>query len=203
MTKTHTNNQDATLEFLADGFLDYLATKIEGPENEELDALLDEQAGFSDDFKKKAKELFWEAVENQNPHVWPLRAGLAELLQIYWPLVEGSDVVGIALERIEELEAQIAEAEAENYRLVNEKVEKFAEQYQLSEDTVISLWNASDTFEQLDARLQQAAKPERAPRKSYVEEDMEALNEDGAFGQENGYVGDPRMRAYLKALGEK
>ena len=201
---TKTNKQDP-LEFLADGFLNYLSETVKGSQfqEEEFDALLDEQAGFSDDFKKKAKELFYEAVENQNPHVWPLRTGLAELLQIYAPFFEGNDVVHIALERIEELEDAIAYVKAENETLAAEQVSKLSESYSLDESIVTNLWNTSDSVDELHTKLQQTSRPEKPVRRSNVGEQLEELNESDFFTNGGGEYIDPKMRHYLKALGHK
>ena len=196
--------QGDQMNLLADGFLNYLAQTIDSKnvaneDSEELNLTL-EQCGFSGEGLEKAKALFLEMVENKaSPANWPLRAGLAELLQIYYPLIEGSDVVGGALERIEELEAQIAEAEAESLRLANENVARLSKQHNLDESVITSLWNQSDSFDELEQKLQQATKPERAPRRSTVEYFLEELNEDGAFAGEEPYI-DPRMRKYLNYL---
>jgi hypothetical protein len=199
------------IEFLgphADGFLQYLEEQ-RNPQNEELDTTL-EALGFTGEGLDKAKQLFLEMVENKaSPANWPLRAGLAELLQIYWPLVEGSDVIGIALERIEELEEAVAEAEAERDRLVADHLEHLSESYSLDESTVTKLWDTSDSVDELHARLQAASKPERPARRSFVGDQLEGgvsysvdgtTNEDSSFVEPEGYVGDPQMRKYLSYL---
>ena len=64
-------------------------------------------------------------------------------------------------------------------------VEKFSEQYSLDESVVETLWSSSSDYPELETKLQQATKPERAPRRSTVEERLEELNEDGAFAGGN------------------
>jgi hypothetical protein len=162
-----------------------------------LDSLL-EQEGFTDEFKTKATQLFNEAVEKKaSPANWPLRAGLANLLNIYAPILESSDVTDALYARIEELEEAIAYYDEENHKLATGMVGKLSEKYNLDESTVTSLWNQSGDFDQLHAKLQQVAKPERTPRKSFVGEQLEEINEDGAFAQGEEYI-DPQMRKYLR-----
>ena len=91
------------------------------------------------------------------------------------------------------------EVEAENLKLATGMVEKFFEQYSLDESVVETLWNSSSDLSELETKLQQVTKPERAPRRSTVEEWLEELNEDGAFAGEKPYI-DPQMRKYLSYL---
>jgi hypothetical protein len=159
---------------LANEFMDHLQTKIHTAKGsnirDNLGATLDDE-GFSEGAKQKATELFFSAVANKDS---ALRDGLAQLLGIYSPMLEGSDVIDAIADRIQQLEADIAYVERENENLKLSRKEKLSEDF-----------------------LRQATQAERTPKKSYVADDLEAINEDATFAQGEKYI-DPRMRQYMR-----
>ena len=186
-------------------FLDYLA-QIDFKEaskefelNENLDETLEEM-GFTSESKFRCKELFHQAVRNNTSH---LNERLAELVGQYLPILEAEDLIEILTTKIDELKSAIAAVEEESYLLASGQVSKLSEQYQISESVVTALWNNSSDYDELEQKLQQTSRPERAPKKSWVEEDMEALNESDFFTNGGTEYIDPQMRAYMKALGHK
>jgi hypothetical protein len=192
---------------LADDFMDHLERKIktakEANIHDTLDATL-EQLGFTDEAKTKAAALFDEAVANKDSK---LRAGLGELLSVLPFLTEDTaEVIDELSDRIAELENDIAYYERHNQQLASSLAEKLSERYGLNESVVTSLWGQSDSFEDLQDNLQQAAQPERKPKRSRIEDQLEGgvsynlsgeINEDGSFAQ-NEEEHDPRMAAYMK-----
>ena len=150
--------------------------------------------------KFRCKELFHQAVRNNTSH---LNERLAELVGQYLPILEAEDLIEILTTKIDELKSAIAAVEEESYLLASGQVSKLSEQYQISESVVTALWNNSSDYDELEQKLQQTSRPERAPKKSWVEEDMEALNESDFFTNGGTEYIDPQMRAYMKALGHK
>lgn len=151
--------------------------------------------GFTGELRAKCKSLFVEAV---NRNTTKLQDGIAKLVGQYFSM-EGSDVVDALFDRITELEGAIRAAEEEKEQLANEHVAKLSKRYSLDESVVENLWAQSNTFDELENRLQQIAKPERRTRHSTVEERMEELNEDGAFAEVDGHV-TQQMAQYLRYL---
>jgi hypothetical protein len=188
---TEENKEQLAAEAIIDGFanlnhqkkaefVDYLKRTFHDPNNyeeqsfeEELDSTL-EEFGFTDETLGKAEQLFWEAVAN-NGDV-KLRGGIANLLGIYGPLLEGDDVIEVLGERIQELESNIAYVEGENLRLASEVKEKLSEDF-----------------------LQQATKAERPVKQSHIDEQLEELNDDTTFAQGETYV-PQNMLPYLRFL---
>ena len=194
------NNQDKLTEQIAKRFLDFLQEQIQQDQTdesnfqEELDSTLENEWGFTGEEKAKTKALFFEAVNN---NISRLQDGLADLVGQYGS-VEG-DVVERLSDYITKLQDEIQYYENENGKLASEQVSKLSESFGVNESVVSALWNQSSGFSELNDRLTQAAKPNRPVKKSYVEEDMEELNEDGTFAGKEPYI-DPQMRKYLNYL---
>ena len=186
---------------MAESFLDQLEQTIESKKatdesfQESLDSTLDE-FGFADEAKIKAAALFYEAVENKESR---LRAGLKALLCQYGPIL-GEDVFDVIDEfsnHIQQLESSIVYYEGANRRLAAELKEHLSERYQLDGNVVQSLWNTSSDFTDLENNLYKATRAERTPKKSFVEEDLEQLNDDTTFAKGEEYV-SPQMAPYLR-----
>ena len=191
--------QPDPIKNMAESFLGHLEAQIQSQDaqesefNDNLDATL-EELGFTGEARAKCKSLFVEAVNRQTTK---LQDGIANIVGQYFS-VDGNIVDAMA-QHVAALEAEIDFVEAENEQLATKLIERLSESYSLTEDTIESLWAHSDTYEQLEAKCQQAAKPERASKKSHIEEDMECLNEDGTFAGQELYI-DPQMRKYLNYL---
>jgi hypothetical protein len=189
------------LAFLAENFLDYLeqsiqksaAVKSEAKVQQGLDSTLKE-FGFTEEGLDQAKALFYEAVSNKESQ---LRSGIAALLGISPIIVEGAEVIDALADRIAELENQISFVEQENRQLASELRGNLAERHNLDESTVTALWDQSSDFDDLERNLQRVVKTERTPKRSFVEEDLEQLNDDTSFANGEEYV-DPRMAPYLR-----
>jgi hypothetical protein len=187
--------------YIAENFLDYLqatiqqktSAKSEANIQEGLDATL-EEFGFTDEAKTKAEALFYEAVSNKDSQ---LRDGIANLLGISPIVVEGFEVIDALADRIAELEDEISFIEQENLRLSSGLKGKLAENYNLNEATVGILWNNSNSFEDLELNLQNAAQPEPTSKRCFIEDQLEEINEDTTFANGEEYV-DPRMAPYLR-----
>jgi len=199
------NKQDP-IKNTAEGFLDYLTQQIDSKEADEaklhegLDEVLENEWNLTGEAKFRAKELFHTAVQNNASR---FQQRLATLVGQYSPLLEDVDVVERLSNYIQKLETEIEHYDAENEKLAAEQISKLSENYQLSESVVSALWNNSSDFDELNTKSQQTSRPEKTPKKSWVEEDMEALNESDLFSNGGEEYIDPAMRHYLKALGHK
>jgi hypothetical protein len=196
---TNKIKQPDPIKNMAESFLGHLEAQIHNQDaqdsefNESLDATLDE-FGFTGEARAKCKSLFIEAVNRQTTK---LQDGIANIVGQYFS-VDGN-IVDAMSQHVAALEAEIDFIDAENEQLATKLTERLSESYSLNEDTMESLWAHSDTYEQLETKCHQAAKPERAPKKSHIEEDMECLNDDGTFAGQDLYI-DPQMRKYLNYL---
>ena len=207
MTKkiTELTNEDPVT--VSEAFLNYLAeidtkeANKDGTLNQDLDKVLENEWHLTGEAKFRAKELFHQAVRNNSTR---LQEGIIKLVGQYLPILESEKVVEILTAKIQALEAAISEVKEDSYRLACEQVSKLSAQFNLNEAVVTALWNNSADFDDLNSKLQQAAKSERPVRRSTVEYFLEELNEDPnwASGGAEPYI-DPQMRAYMKALGHK
>jgi DNA-directed RNA polymerase specialized sigma54-like protein len=190
-----------SIAFLAENFLDYLeqtihkSAKVKAEERiqDSLDSTLKE-FGFTDEGLDKAKALFNEAVSNKDSQ---LRSGIAALLGISPIIIEAAEVIDALADRIAELENQISFVEQENRQLASELRGNLAERHNLDESTVTALWDQSSDFADLERNLRRVVKTERTPKKSFVDEQLEEINEDTTFAKGEEYV-DPRMAPYLR-----
>jgi hypothetical protein len=142
-----------------------------------LDGAFDDDIGLTEDFKRKAVDLFNTAVEQKQSQ---LRECLAKLLCESVPSPFSSkqqiDVIEVLADRIQQLEAEIVFVERMNKNL--------REEIQLTES------------------LKQQRRRDRTPKKSYaLEESLEEINEHNNWLVEIENRIDPRMRRYVDAIG--
>jgi hypothetical protein len=137
-----------------------------------------EDLGFTKDALPKAAELFYDALEERLSHD-PFRQRLDELFAELSPSPfnssEDINVMEVLAQQIEDLEAAIESVERENRMIAN------------------------DIRQTLPPK---EGKVERAPRRSNISEQLESTDNDGAVWTEEKKCIDPRMKLYLRALGD-
>jgi hypothetical protein len=154
-------------------------------QEDELELILDEQANLTPEFKEKATQLFFRAVDAKIFHSQPLMRTINEFIAEWhmtpWISDEELDAVELLANNIRRLEECLEEVAEEKQRLLGE-IEEIQQRGNLHEETGAGFYQTS---------------PNKKVKHSTIDEYLLQPTED--FDEtEQQRVGDFRMRQYLE-----